>query len=156
MSASTVQKALSKVFLINCIGSYKTSELIRYGKYTWNNNWITDWRFPLEKHAPMSRTIEIVEFDHDSDSEEVLKEFGRCGLERPTYEDALYFGIQHPEEQKKHPIVFLHEPVLNLDGNFGVLALSEDGGLWHLPLSYLVPKWIHISQASFVFASVRK
>src|SRR3989338_3545012 len=96
--------------------SYTTSELIRCGRYDWVNNWITDERFPIAKHAQKLQKIELVGFDHDPTSEEVLEDFIRRGLKRPTYEDGLCFGVQCPEEQRRHPIVFLHEPVQGSGG----------------------------------------
>jgi hypothetical protein len=39
-----------------------------------------------------------------------MAEAARRGLQAPTYEDALYFGIAHPDAQREAPIVFLHEP----------------------------------------------
>lgn len=107
-------KLAGKVFPITCEG-VKTSELVKHGRYDVAGERITDELFPIERHAPQARMIEIVklelEFEHGPTSNEVLAEFVRRGLKRPTYEDALVFGVAHPKEQKKHPIVFLHEPV---------------------------------------------
>lgn len=134
-------ETISNIFKIICKGSHTTSELIKLGKYYWGNDWITDKRFPLEKHASTTRNIELVEFDHDPTSEEVLEELTRRGLDKPTYEDALCFGIQHPEEQRKHPIVFLHNPVFDPFGNRGVLVLDEHSGLRGLSLRWFDYGW---------------
>ena len=131
----------SIVFLLTLGGSFSTSELIRKGGYDWFNDWITDERFPIQKHEPVERRLEFVEFDYDPSSEDVLKEFESRGLERPTYEDALYFGIEHPEEQRKRPIIFLHEPVLDPRGDRSVLVLNEDGGKRKLNLGYFDGGW---------------
>lgn len=105
-------KLAGKVFPITCEG-VKTSELVKHGRYDDADERITDKLFPIERHAPQARMIEIVklELGHDPTSNEVLAEFVRRGLKQPTYEDALVFGVAYPKEQKKHPIVFLHEPV---------------------------------------------
>lgn len=139
-------------FTIVCEGSWETSELVGQGKYDWFNDWITDERFPIQKHAPLDRTIELVEFDHDPSDDEVLEELRSRGLERPTYEDALYFGIRHPEEQRKHPVVFLHEPVLDPRGYRLVLVLSEFAGERDLHLFLFDDGW----NRDCVFAGVRK
>jgi hypothetical protein len=157
-------KSAANVFSITCEGSYKTSELVAQGKYDWSDNRITDERFPIQPHAPVQRVIELIKFDHDPSSEEVLEEFERRGLERPTYEDALYFGIQHPDEQRKHHIVFLHEPVL---GQYPILTLHETfqdhdsirlvfvlreaPGRRYLELDPYVSRW----SRRYVFAAVR-
>ncbi|MBI4120061.1 MAG: hypothetical protein HY454_01205 [Parcubacteria group bacterium] len=155
MLAEMLAKCASNVcgiFQLVLEGTATASELIRRGQYNWHNNWITDERFPLQTHDQMGRTIELVEFDHDPTSEEVLAEFIRRGLERSTYEDALYFGIQHPEEQRKRPIVFLHEPVLDPCGRRGVLVLGGDAGGRKLLLVLVAGGW----DRDFVFAGVRK
>lgn len=123
-NAMATHSTTGNVFSITCEGA-KASELVKRGGYDWVNSDITDALFPIEPHAPVSRTIELVEFDYDHSSEEVLAEFARCGLERPTYEDALYFGIEYPEKQRECAVVFIHEPVLVCGGR-GVLVL--DGG----------------------------
>lgn len=142
----------SNVFRITCEGSYKTSELVMRGRYACSNDWITDERFPLQKHAPIGRTIELVSFDHNSALEEVLAEFSNRGLERPTYEDALYFGIEYPNEPRKHPIVFLHEPVQASPlGRGHVLVLNEHVDKRLLLLVWFGAWWYR----SCVFAAVR-
>lgn len=145
-------KTAGNVFRIACEGSYMTSELVARGKYDWSNNWITDERFPIQKHEPVSRTIELVKFDHDPTSEEVLAEFSRRGLERPTHEDALYFGIEHPDEQMKRPLVFLHEPVQGPGGRLGVLVLDGHVGGRNLRLDWFGSGW----PRDDLFAGVRK
>ncbi len=157
--ARVLREALSpngktdNVFSVICEGSYKASELVARGNYDWANDWITDERFPIQKHAPVSRTIELVKFiNHDPTSEEVLAEFARRGLERPTYEDALYFGIQYPEEQRKRPVVFLHEPVLLPDDYRGVLVLRGYAGRRSLSLYWFGDHW----GRDYAFAGVRK
>ena len=145
-------RTLKKVFTITCEGAHKTSELIKLGKYDWSNDLVTDERFPIEKHPPVQRVIELVEFDHDPTSEDVLAELERRGLERPTHEDGLYFGIQHSDEQRKRPIVFLHEPVQGPIGSRLVLVLDEGAGGRDLDLRCFDYRWFR----DCVFAGVRK
>ena len=116
-------KLASNSFSVTCEGA-KASELIRLGNYDWSDDWITDERFPIERHEPVERMVEVVQLNHDPTSEEVLEELKRRGLERPTYEDALYFGATYPEEQRKRPLVFFHEPVLDMNDFHDVLVLS--------------------------------
>ena len=139
-------------FAITCEGNLKASELVKAGKYDWSNDLITDKRFPLQPHAPVARKIGLVECDFDPSSEEALGEHQRHGLKRPTAEDALEFGKEYPEEQRKRPVVFLHEPVLGPDGDRGVLVLDEDAGGRSLFLYWFGSRW----RRSFVFAGVRE
>ncbi len=145
-------KAVAKIFTLVLSGAKKASELVREGNYGWVNDWITDERFPITPHEPTSRMIEFVEFDHDMSSEQVLAEFTRRGLERPTTEDALQFGIEHPEEQRKRPVVFLHGPVRDRDGDPDVLVLREDDVQRSLSLCWFDNVW----GRDCVFAGVRK
>lgn len=115
------------IFSIICDGLHTTSELIALGKYDSISDIITNESFPLQKHAAINRAIELISFDHSPTSEEVLDKFECLGLKRPTYEDALYFGIQHPDKQRKSPIFFIHEPVCDVNGNRFVTALG--GGI---------------------------
>ena len=141
------------VFTIKCEGSLKTSELVKAGKYDWSNNLITDELFPLQSHAPVARKIEFIEFcDHDPTSEEMISELTRFGLKRPTAEDALQFGIDQPEEQRKRSIVFLHEPVLDPRGSRRVLVLVGSAGERDLGLGWFSCRW----DRRCVFAGVRE
>ena len=53
---------------------------------------------------------------------------------RPTYEDALHFGAEHPEAQREHPIVFLHDPWVGYFGRRDVLSLWSNAGRRELGL----------------------
>lgn len=146
-------KIIDNIFRITCEGLCKTSELVKRGKYGWSDNDITDKLFPLQEHAPVNRRIELIRFNDSLTSEEVLAEFNNRGLECPTYEDALYFGIEHPEEQRKYPIVFLHEPVRDQHDDRYVLILSEDASRRYLDLvNFFASNWFW----NDVFAAVRK
>lgn len=140
------------IFAIKHGGTSKTSELVNRGKYDWINEWITDDHFPIQPHESVDRTIKLVEFDHDPSSKDIIEEFGRLGLKCPTYEDALQFGVEYPDEQCKHSIVFLHEPVLDPDGRLGVLALHMGVRRRGLGLYWFDVRW----GRQCVFAGVRK
>ncbi len=147
------QKVRSRVIAthtITCEGS-TTLKLVRSGRYNWQDPAITDERFPIQTHASSLRTIELIECDYELSSEEALEELRRHGLERPTHEDALQFGVDHPEEQRKRRIVFLHEPVRGPRARFFILVLFEDAGHRRLGLGKFGDVW----GRSYVFAGVR-
>lgn len=139
-------------FTITCNGGLKTSELVEAGEYNWKNDLIGDNLFPIKPHASLVRKIELVECDFDLISEEALVELNRHGLKRPTAEDAFQFGIDHPGEQRKHSIVFLHEPALGPLGSRDVLVLGGDVGGRTLSLDWFGRRW----HRRYVFAGVRK
>ncbi|HEX9722391.1 MAG TPA: hypothetical protein VGA53_03945 [Candidatus Paceibacterota bacterium] len=146
-----IRSTIVATFTITCEGR-KTSELVRLGKYDWTKDWIVDERFPIEPHEPVTRTIEFIECDYDPSSKEVLEELERHGLKGPTYEDALEFGVEHPEQQRKRPHVFLHEAVLGPSGYRFVLALGGDAGYRRLDLPWFGRRW----HRAGVFAGVRE
>ncbi|MDI6606786.1 MAG: hypothetical protein QME65_06580, partial [Candidatus Omnitrophota bacterium] len=139
-------------FINICKGGLKASELVKLGNYDSVSSLMRDDLFPLDPHQPLIRVIELVKFAHSLTSEEVLSELERLGLNRPTPQDALFFGINHPEEQMKSPIVFLHEPVEAPPGRFSVFVLYAVDGKRYLGLDWLSIKWGQIC----LFAGVRQ
>lgn len=126
--STRVQSKIVETFNITLVGTFTAPELVTQGKYDWSTEYITVERFPLADHQTVSRTIALVSFDNVPTSEKVLlAEFAASGLERPTYEDALYFGIQHPEVSRNRPVAFPHKSVQK-PGGPGVLVLSESVG----------------------------
>lgn len=140
-------------FVVVCNGLHTASELVTLGEYDQSHVDRADRLFRIKRHTPVSRMIELVKFDHGVSREEVFFEFERIGLERPTWEDALYFGIQHPEESSKHPIVFLHEPVLDSKNELKILVLRMLHGERRLDLLswYRHEEW----GRTYVFAGIR-
>ena len=115
------------ILTIICDG-LSASRLHELGEYDWRNPWVTDDRFPIQPHDPVTRTIVLVQCSYYPTSEDVLNELRSHDLERPTHENALQFGRQHPLEQTKtkHVIVFLHELVLDQNGNPCFITLRGD------------------------------
>ncbi|MFA6551472.1 MAG: hypothetical protein WCV41_03025 [Patescibacteria group bacterium] len=129
-----------------------TEEVISAGKYDWVNEYITSQNFPLRLQQDGEVAIELLKFDHNVSSEEVIEEARKRGLERPTYETALFFGEQHPEEQRKHPIVFLHEPWQSPGSRGRVLVLYSSSPGRILDLLWFCSCW----DRDYMFAFVRK
>ncbi len=99
--------------------------LVAAGRYDWKNDFVTAKRFPVRPSPVGERKLVILHFGRDISSGAAIAEATKQGFERPTYEDCLRFGVQHPEVQRQFPIVFLHEPVRGDDGSPGVLYLSR-------------------------------
>ena len=72
------------------------------------------------------------------------------GLERPVHEDALYFGIQHPDVQRDGPIVFLHEPWFGYFGRWDVIRLWENAGRREIGLGGFDDPWSPEHRFAFV------
>jgi len=133
-------------------GTRTTDEVIAAGSYGWANDLVNGENFPMRPMPEGHREIVYLEFDHNPSSEEVLAEAKRQGLERPRYEDALFFGEQHPEEQRKAPVVFLHEPWQSPNGSLDVLVLYCYDRRRDLSLRYFGDGW----DRRWRFAVVRK
>lgn len=102
--------------------------LIAAGNYGWRRDWITAKRFPVRKSEAGERKLVVLYFNRLISSEDVIKEALAQGLERPSYEDCLRFGAQHPDLQRQFPLVFLHEPVRDASGGPDVLCLNRRDG----------------------------
>ena len=137
-------------FRIMTGGTRTTDEVIEAGNYGWTNDMVNGKNFPMRPMPEGPREIVFLEFDHDPGSEEVLVEAQRQGLERPLYEDALFFGEQYPEEQRNAPIVFLHKPWQSPGGFLFVLVLRCGGRDRSLGLGYFDDGWRQRCRFAFV------
>ena len=128
-----------------------TEELVAAGEYGYAHAAVTSENFPVDRAAPLRlREIVLLEFDRPVTFEEVVAAARRRGLERPTYEDALYFGIAHPEAQRERPIIFLHDPWLGLFGRRDVVCLWSNAGRRELGLEGFDETWAPEYRFAFV------
>jgi hypothetical protein len=121
------------------------------GDYGYAQAAVTSENFPADRAAPRRiRRIVLLEFDHAVTFEQVVAAARPRGLERPTYEDALYFGAAHPEAQRARPIIFLHEPWLGAFGRRDVLCLWSNAGRRELGLEGFDEAWSSDYRFAFV------
>ena len=140
-------------YAITVRGGRSTEELVEAGEYGYAHSCVTSENFPVRDFGPNRvREIVLLEFDHDVTSEEALTEAGRLGLERPVYEDALYFGIAYPGVQRERPIVFLHDPWFGFFGRRDVLCLWTNAGRRELGLEGFDDAW----RQTYRFAFLRR
>ncbi len=130
-----------------------TEELVAAGNYGYAHSCVTSENFPARQFGGKRvREISLLEFDHDVTAEEAMTEAARLGLERPTYEDALYFGIEYPDVQGDRPVAFLHNPWMGFFGRRDVLCLWSNAGRRELGLGGFDDQW----SANHRFAFVRQ
>lgn len=128
-----------------------TEELVVAGGYGYAHSCVTSENFPARSFGgTRRREIVLLEFERDVTAEDVLGEAARLGLEPPTYEDALYFGIAHPEVQRERPVLFLHEPWLGFFGRRDVLCLWSNAGRRELGLEGFDDAWSQRHRFAFV------
>ena len=114
-------------FQINTTGNRTTEEVVAAGKYEEVVRCI-NLNYPLRPMPEGGREIVLMQFKHDPKfpvvltSELAIEVAKRHGLERPRYEDVLFFGEQYPKKgQNQESVVFLHDPRFGL-GNEVILA----------------------------------
>jgi hypothetical protein len=121
------------------------------GRYGYAQTAVTSENFPADRAAPARvRAIVLLEFAHPVAFEDVVAVAKERGLTRPTYEDALYFGIAHPEAQRERPIIFLHEPWLGAFGRRDVVCLWTNAGRRELGLEGFDDTWAPQYRFAFV------
>lgn len=133
---------MSRVYRITVGDGRSTEALVAAGRYGYAHSAVLSENFPA-RHAGGVRVRELVllAFDHEVTAPEVMAEAARRDLQAPTYEDALYFGIEHPEAQREAPIVFLHEPWVGYFGRRDVLCLWDNAGRRELGLDGFDDTW---------------
>jgi hypothetical protein len=115
-------------------GPASTEQLVEAGRYGYAHSCVTSENFPTAEARSGAVDIVLLGFDRPMTATEILDEAARRGLERPSYEDALRFGAQHPEAQREQPIVFLHGPWVGFFGRRDVLCLWSNAGRRELGL----------------------
>ncbi len=112
-----------------------TEALVAAGNYGYAHSCVTSETFPARHPSGAEvRDIVLVEFGRELMADEALREATALGLARPTYEDALYFGIQHPDVQRTRSLIFLHEPWFGYFGRWDVVILWCNAGRRELGL----------------------
>ena len=129
-----------------------TEELVEAGHYGYAHSCLSSENFPSRRFGtPLLREVVLLEFDHDLMSEDVLAQAARLGLVRPMYEDALSFGVEHPDVQRHRPVVFLHDPWFGFFGRRDVVCLWSNAGRRELGLEGFDELW----SRSYRFAFIR-
>ena len=132
-----------------------TEALVAAGDYAYAHSCVTSENFPARRHrAPETRDVVLLAFDRPVTSAEAVAHAAARGLRPPTYEDALHFGAQYPDEQRLHPVVFLHDPWLGFFGRRDVLCLWTNAGRRELGLEGFDDVWSPDHRLAFVAPGV--
>jgi hypothetical protein len=141
----------ARIYSITVGDGRSTEELVAAGQYGYAHSCVSSEHFPARHLGERQvREIVLLEFDRNVTSAEAITEAARLGLERPTYEDALYFGIAHPEVQRDRPVVFLHDPWFGFFGRRDVLCLWNNAGRRELGLEGFDADWSPSHRFAFV------
>jgi hypothetical protein len=128
-----------------------TEALVAAGGYGYAHSCVTSEHFPARRLTTgQPREIVLLEFGRVVSSEEAIGAATARALERPLYEDALYFGIAHPEVQRERPVVFLHDPWIGISGRRDVLCLWSNAGRRELGVEPFDEPWRPFFRFAFV------
>ncbi|HTY77577.1 MAG TPA: hypothetical protein VMI34_07155 [Candidatus Bathyarchaeia archaeon] len=128
-----------------------TEELVGAGGYGYAHSCLTSENFPVGRfEGKRTRAIVLLEIDHAATAAEVIALAEGRGLERPTYEDALHFGIEHPGVQLERSVIFLHEPWFGFFGRRDVLCLWSSAGRREIGLEDFDGTWSPDYRFAFV------
>lgn len=127
-----------------------TEELVRDGNYSHSDPKVNSANFPVRAKKRVVSEIVLLESNQSLSSEEALAEAVRRGLKRPTYEDALHFGIEYPEAQRKRLVVFLHEPWHSPCSRLKIICLFGNASQRNIGLGWFGNKWKRGSCFPFV------
>ena len=128
-----------------------TEELVAAANYGYCHSQVFSDNFPNRPfNGKTPRQIVLISFDHPVSSEEATAEAAKQGLERPFYEDALYFGIDYPDVQLETPVAFLHDPWLGNHGRRDAICLWSNQGRRELGLEGFDDLWPPNYRLAFV------
>jgi len=140
-----------RVYRVTVGDGRDTEELVRAGAYGYAHSCLTSENFPVGRFDEKRiREIVLLEPDRPVTAADVITLAAAHGLERPTYEDALHFGIEHPHVQLERPVIFLHEPWVGFFGRRDVLCLWSNAGRRELGLEGFDDSWPPVYGFAFV------
>jgi hypothetical protein len=142
---------LSAPYRITTGDGRSTEALVEAGRYGYAHSCVSSEHFPARRlDGSGARHVVLLALDREATSEEAIREAARRGFARPTYEDALHFGAEHPEVQRGGPVVFLHDPWFGLSGRRDVICLWENAGRRELGLEGFDQPWSPDHRFAFV------
>jgi hypothetical protein len=131
--------------------SLSLEQMIAAGKYDWSNSDITAKRFPLKGSGKVELEPKLFYFGRDMSSDNVIAEMDKEGFRPCTIEELLAIGEQHPELQRKFPLVALGS-VAEIGGCRYVAYLRRRGSERELDLLWFGNDWSGLCR----FPAVRK
>jgi len=111
-------------------GGKTISSLLRAGEYDWTNENLNDQNFsqtPMEREETEELEIELVHFDREMETDDILSGLEKRGLRPATPTELLTLGATHKDLQREFPIVALGQSWQDPDGDRGVVYLCRSG-----------------------------
>lgn len=130
-------------------------EMIKAGKYDWENSDITEKHFPLPAELKGKTTTisgKLFHFDRSISSEDAISEMDKAGYRPATLPELLALGEDQPDLQRQFPIIALGSVWSGAFGRRGVPGLNVGGYERKLSLYWFAYDWIAVDR----FFGVRK
>ena len=127
----------NNIFCVRVNYDLSVEKAVKAGKYYWKDDDITDKNFPPKRSGSAEIDIQLVNFNKNMSSEDVLKELDKMGLRPAELPELLVLGTKYPNEQKRYPIIALGSVWRDLDGDCYVPFLFGGGSERELYLIYL-------------------
>ncbi|MBI3589296.1 MAG: hypothetical protein HY093_02685 [Candidatus Liptonbacteria bacterium] len=125
---------------------------IAAGKYDWVNSDITQDHFPSKRNDTAEVGVQLVHFERDMTTDDVLCELDKLGLRPAELPELLALGEKHPDLQREFPVVALGSRWLHSHGRWLVPALARHDAERALRLRWVDVGWGGI----YRFAAVSK
>jgi len=101
---------------------------VRAGRYDWVNPNITSHNFPTKRRGRAEVVLELICFDREISSYEVLFEIDKRGYRPANLQELLAFGEKYPEVQREFPVVALDSVWQDRGGDLYAPCLGNDLG----------------------------
>jgi len=149
-----------KLLGLNALNAYRlivnydrsVEKAIKAGRYDWTNDNITSKNFPTKRSETAEIDIELIHFNRDMSTDEVLAELDKKGLRPAELHELLALGEKHPDLQREFPIIALGSVWRRSSGFRSCPCLSKDGSERDLDLGWFGHEW----DARCRFAALRK
>lgn len=115
--------------------------VVKAGKYDWMNLDITEAHFPLTGSGTEELEGILVHFNRYISTNDALAELDRLGLRPADFQELCAFASQHPNVQRKFPIVELASVWTHRDGDRYVACLWSHADGRRLFLNVVAGDW---------------
>jgi hypothetical protein len=140
----------SNVFPLKIDDGRTAEELIEAGQYDWVSYYAQQIvRSKVDPVTTGERVDVVLVAPNQGTFTNEVETFRRLGYDAPQVRDALRFGEQHPSEQCKAPIIFLHTPWEGPHRRSFVLVLRAVKGERELSYCDSINNWWYGEGARF-------
>lgn len=138
-----------KILGLNALNVYRLTvnydqsveKAIKAGRYDWTNNDITSKNFPTKRSGTAEVDIELIHFNRDMNTDEVLAELDKRGLRPAELHELLKLGEKYPDLQREFPIIALGSVWQSSGGDRYCPCIYRDGSKLYLDLIWIGSRW---------------